>query len=279
MFHTITIVGAGLIGGSIGLAAKRRGVAKEVRGLGRSAQTLESARRFGAIDAGFLEPALAVMNADLVVVCTPVDRIAAQVLEFAPLCRPGCLLTDAGSTKAKIVAAVEENLSPGVAYVGSHPLAGSEKRGVENSDANLFQDRLTVVTPTSSTDIAALEKTCAFWRALGSGVKLMDPNEHDRALALTSHLPHLVAAALTGLLPKELCDLTATGFRDATRIAAGNPELWSAIFEQNRDPLLVHLRRFEERLDEFRAALENHDDAALRSLLAGAKEARDALGS
>jgi prephenate dehydrogenase len=276
---TLTIVGVGLIGGSIGLATKRRGVAERVLGVGRHQRTLNLAHDLGALDASFLELAPAVADADFVVFCTPVQRIAAQVLEAAPSCRAGAVLTDAGSTKAEIVDAVHGRLPAGVAFIGSHPLAGSEKRGPEYADADLFDGRLTVVTPAPGTDPAQLERVFDFWQALGSRVKLMLPEEHDRALALTSHVPHLLASALAGSLPPELRELTATGFRDATRIAAGDPELWTGIFLQNQAAVLAALERVLAQLDRLRAALTAHDERTLTDLLDLAKRARDVLGS
>src|SRR5262249_31406835 len=160
--------------------------------------------------------------------CTPVDLIAAQVLSAAPHCSRGTVLTDAGSTKSKIAAEIEDRLSSGVQFVGSHPLAGSEKRGTQHARADLFQDRVTVVTKTPRTDLRALERTSNFWRALGARVTLMDPVDHDKAVALTSHLPHLLAAALCQTL--RFPELAATGFRDTTRIASGDPEIWTGIF-------------------------------------------------
>jgi prephenate dehydrogenase len=277
--QTLTIVGVGLIGGSIGLAAKRRGMADRVLGVGHQRPALEQAVDRGAVDEAFLDPAEAVRRADVVVFCTPVDQIAAQVLAAGADCSPGALLTDAGSTKAEIVGAVDGQLPAGVAFVGGHPLAGSEKRGAEHADAGLFQGRVTVLTPTARTDPAALERAAAFWRALGARVRLMSPDDHDRAVALTSHLPHLVAAALAGLLPPELHDLTASGFRDTTRVAAGDSALWTAIFVQNRGPVLDALARLEEALAQFRQALGGADADALRTLLTRAKKVRDALGS
>src|SRR5262249_24102977 len=167
----------------------------------------------------------------------------------------------------------------GVAFVGSHPLAGSEKRGAEYAQADLFQDRVTVVTRTGLTDAAALERTCSFWQALGSRVRVMTPEDHDRALALTSHLPHLVASALAGLLPPELHELTASGFRDTTRIAAGDPSIWTGIFGQNRTAILAALEMLQARLKLFQEALRAGDGPAVDSLLARAKKVRDALGS
>jgi len=278
--NVITIVGVGLIGGSIGLAAKRRGVARRVRGLGRQQASLDRALWTGAIDEAHLDPATALAGANLVVFCTPVNQIAEQVLSFAPLCPPTALLTDAGSTKATIVECIEQKLpAAGPRFVGSHPLAGSEKRGPEFADAELFQGRWTVVTPTSRTPAPVVAQIIEFWTALGSRVKTMAPAEHDRALALTSHLPHLVAAALAGTLPASWHELTASGFRSTTRIAASDPGLWSAIFAHNRAPLLDALGQFENQLRQLRQAVEQRDEGAVRRLLAHAKEVRDALGS
>ncbi len=276
---TLAIVGVGLIGGSIGLAAKRRGVAERVLGAGRRQASLDQALAASAIDEGFLDLLAAVQGSEVAVFCTPVDRIADQVLASAPRCQPGTLLTDAGSTKAAIVDRVEGRLPKGIAFVGGHPLAGSEKRGPEHADADLFQDRLAILTQTPKTDLNALERASAFWRALGARVEVMNPEEHDRVLALTSHLPHLVAAALAGILPLEARDLTATGFRDTTRVASGDPSLWTAIFTQNHTAVLDSLARLDERLTQFRHALEAGNWTAVNDLLIQAKKVRDALGS
>lgn len=277
--QTLTIVGVGLIGGSIGLAAKRRGLAERVLGVGWRQNSLDRALAVGAVDEGFLEPAPAVHRAELAVFCTPVDCIAEQVLSAAPGCSPGTVLIDAGSTKAAIVRRIETQLPPQVAFVGCHPLAGSEKRGADFADANLFQGRLTVVTPTPHTDPGALEKATAFWKALGARVLFLSPEEHDQALALTSHLPHLLASVLAGILPPELHELTATGFRDTTRVAAGDPSIWTGIFAQNRSAVLDALNQFQERLTQFQRAVQAEDWATVDSLLAQAKKVRDALGS
>lgn len=276
---TLAVIGVGLIGGSIGLAAKRRGVVRRVIGVGRQETSLQLARRLGAIDEASLEITEAVSQADLAVFCTPVDRLAEQVLAAAPACRPGTVLTDAGSTKGAILRAVEGRLPTGVNFVGGHPLAGSEKRGPEFADPDLFLGRLTVLTPTPATGAAALEYVAQFWRALGARVRVMDPEKHDRSLAFTSHLPHLVAAALAGVLSPDLADLTAGGFRDTTRIAAGDPSLWTGIFVQNRDAVLAALGVFSGRLAELERMLEEGDTAGLDRCLAQAKKVRDALGS
>ncbi len=277
--RTLTIVGVGLIGGSIGLAAKRQRLAERIVGVGRRPEPLQFAQEHGILDAFTLHLAEGVRDADLVVFCSPVQFIVDQALAAAPHCPEGCLLTDAGSTKAAIVESLEEHLPSGVSFVGSHPLAGSEKQGPEHALANLFDDRLTVVTQTPRTDRAALDKTTAFWQALGSRVRIMDPREHDRALATTSHLPHLVAASLASMLPTGLHALTASGFRDATRIAAGDPALWTGIFASNRSAVLDSLQYLEDQLAKFRLALQTNDQQRLSDLLDQAKRVRDALGS
>jgi len=276
-FSVVTIVGVGLIGGSIGLALKKRGLAESVRGLGRSQATVEKAKAIGAIDEICTEPAAALKNAQIVVLCTPVDRIAEHALDYGRLCPAGCILTDAGSTKARIAAALEGRMPAGIQFLGSHPLAGSEKRGPEHADADLFVNRWTVLTPTGETTQATRETITLFWKSLGSKTCEMSPDEHDLALGLTSHLPHLAASALAGCLPESLRKLAASGFRDTTRIAAGDPEIWTAILRENRDAVLAALSGYETRLGEFRRALEANDGAALDRLWREGKAVRDAL--
>jgi prephenate dehydrogenase len=276
---TLTIVGVGLIGGSIGLAARRRGLAARVIGVGRQQASLDQALAAGAIGEASLNLVEAVRQADIAIFCTPVDHIAEQVLAAGSACKPGTLLTDAGSTKAAIVHAIDGRLPKDVAFVGSHPLAGSEKRGPEFADAELFEGRVTVLTPNRRTAAPAVERTKSFWQALGSHVKIMTPEEHDCALAMTSHLPHLAASALAGILPPELRELTATGFRDTTRVAAGDPALWTGIFLQNRAAMLEALGALQTRIIELKQAILSNDRATLDALLAQAKRMRDALGN
>ena len=246
-------------------------------GVGRSADSLADARRAGCIDDATTDLAAAARDADLVLVCTPVDRIADHVRAAAAACRRGTLLTDAGSTKDAIVRALDGALPPGVPFVGGHPLAGSEKRGPEHARADLFAGRLVILTPTSRTDRQAVERVTDFWQALGARVLSMNPQDHDDALAITSHLPHLVAAALANTLPVHLRPLAATGFRDTTRVAAGDPDLWAAIFAQNRGAVLAALGRLDARLGDYRRAIEHDDMTTLRRLLAEAKTTRDSL--
>jgi len=279
LFSTLTIVGVGLIGGSIGLAAKKRGVARRVLGVGRDPHQLELARRLGAIDAGTLDLADAARTADCMVFCAPVDRIAGQIKDAAVHCKAGTILTDAGSTKREIVQAVEADLPGYLGFVGGHPLAGSEKKGVEHGHADLFVQRCTVLTPTEKTAKEALASVQSFWQTLGSRVRIMAPADHDQALALTSHLPHLLASVLAGILPDDWSELTASGFRDMTRVASGDPVLWTPIFQHNRQAVVAALDQLEDRLREIRQALANHDVFRIDQFLAQGKKVRDALGS
>jgi prephenate dehydrogenase len=279
LFDTLTIVGVGLIGGSIGQAARQRALCKTVIGVGRDPASLERAKSVGAIDSFTLDLREGVLHADFVVICTPVDKIAFHVLQAAKVCEPGTIITDAGSTKANIVHDVDGRLPVGVVFVGSHPLAGSEKRGPEHATADLFQGRITIVTPNARTDPAALKSVRVFWKALGSDVHLLDPAIHDRALALTSHLPHLAAASLAGIIPPQYRPFTASGFRDTTRIASSDPKLWAAIFRQNALAMADALQHYSDRLDEFRQAILADDEATLIELFSSGKQVRDALGS
>jgi prephenate dehydrogenase len=276
-FEQITIIGVGLIGGSVGLAAKARGVARRVVGVGRDAKNLALAVERGAIDAPAGSVAEGVRGSQLVVVCTPVDRIA-EMVRAAAEHAPGALFTDAGSTKGGLYEAVHPCLPDCSEFVPAHPLAGAEKNGVEHARADLFENRVTVVT-TEPPDKDAVERVAAFWAALGSRVVRMNADEHDRVLAFTSHLPHAVASAVAGATQKEWLALSAGGFRDVTRIAAGDPGLWAAIFQANKEGVLAALAAFEDRLTEFRKLLEAGDRAGLERWLTEGKQVRDALGT
>ena len=279
MLRTLAIVGVGLIGGSIALAARSRRIAKRILGVGPDGDGLARARQRGIVDETFPDIAAAAQQAQAVVVCTPVDQIVEHVLAVAAAATPGTLLTDVGSTKAVIVRGLERRLPDGHTFVGSHPLAGSEKRGPDHADAHLLAGRRVVITPLADDERAAVDRVRTFWQALGASVTAMTPEEHDAALAMTSHLPHVVAAALAGVLTPEQIELTATGFRDTTRIAAGDPALWTAILLQNRAAVLAALNSFGGALAQFRDALERGDRAAIDALLTHGKRNRDVLGS
>lgn len=275
----VAIVGVGLIGGSIGIDLLRRGLARHVVGVGHRPASLRAAKRVGAVSTTTTDLARGVADAELTIVCTPVSRIAADCLAAAGRMSPGGFLTDAGSTKASIVANVERGDLGGVHFVGSHPLAGSEKSGPNAAVADLFQQRTVVITPTDHTPAAAIETISRLWRGLGARIVTMAPDEHDGALAATSHLPHLLSAALAATTPAEHAALVARGWLDTTRIAAGDPALWTAILLDNRQHVGTALKRLETRLAAVRQALRTRDSQAIEHFLTEAKERRDALGS
>ncbi len=276
----VTIVGVGLIGGSIGLALRDRKLAGRVIGVGRSAASLAEAKRLGTVTETTADLAQAVASADVVVVTTGVAVIPGMLDAVDAAVQPGTLLTDAGSTKASIVAAWEKRRRARRGrFVGAHPIAGSHRRGPTAASADLFTGRVTVVTPGRATPAADVEETGAFWAALGATVFTMSPAEHDRLLAATSHAPHLLAAALAAATPAEARQFTAGGWRDTTRIAAGDPDLWADILLDNATAVAKALSRIAGATEKMLTALEKGDRRKLVSLLHAAKEARDAVGS
>lgn len=275
-FATVAIVGVGLIGGSIAAALRERAICRTILGVGRDTRRLAAAQRRGLIDDLAVDLSVAASRADLLIFCTPVDRIVAGVREAAILARPGTLITDAGSVKGVICEGLAGHLPSGIEFVGSHPLAGSEKQGFEHADPNLFEGRVCVVTPEPGNSSDAVERIIGFWESLGSKVIEMTPQAHDDSLAQTSHVPHLVAAALAATLSSENRQLAASGFRDATRIAGGDPDLWTAILSANAEPVLAGLRKYEATLSAFRDAIVAGDIQRIRDLLATAKSIRDA---
>jgi prephenate dehydrogenase len=279
LFDSLAVVGVGLIGGSVGLAARARAATRRVVGVGRNPDTLARARDLGAIDEGTTDLAAGVRSADVVVFCSPVDQIARQAREAARSAMPGALFTDAGSTKGSIVRDLDGRLPDHVRFVGAHPLAGSERQGAEHAAADLFAGRVCVLTPTARSDPRAVERATLFWQALGCEVKRLTPEEHDLALATTSHLPHLVASLLAGQLPAKWKPFAATGFRDTTRVAAGDPALWTAIARENALALSHSLEEFDGRLQQLRRAVLDRDVDALTDILTAGKKVRDALGS
>lgn len=273
-WDTVAIVGVGLIGGSIGLALRRRKLARRVVGIGRRQASLRQAKSVGACDATTTDLARGVVDAELVIVCTPVGQIAAHVTQ-ATAANPAALVTDAGSTKQRIVEQLAATLPRGARFVGSHPLAGSEKRGPGEADARLLEGRTVIVTPTADSNSRDVAAVCGLWTSLGAKVQRMTPAEHDAALALVSHLPHAVAAALAAATPERVLPLAAGGWRDTTRVAAGDPELWQQIFAHNRQYLAQALAEFSSRAAALQQALERDDAAAVAKLLAEGKARRD----
>ncbi len=240
---------------------------------------MQVAQQRGAVSHFTTDLERGVADAQLIVVCTPVGHIAEYVQRVSLACPAGSLITDAGSTKGEICRALSSGLDGQGRFVGSHPMAGSEKSGPEYAQADLFDGSVTVVTPTDCTpddDTARIE---AFWRSLGSRVVQMTADEHDRAVSTVSHLPHLVASALAAGTPPDQLALAAGGWRDTTRVASGDVELWRQILTDNRAHVLQSLDSFEKVLSGFRDALQRNDAAAITRLLASGKQNRDSLGS
>ena len=276
-FKQVTIVGLGLMGGSLGLALKRRRVAGCVVGLSRSRTTIREALRRRAIDCGTTDAREALAQADLVVLATPVDTLVAQARRLAAFMRRGSVLTDVGSVKGQIVSAIERLLPPGVAFVGSHPLCGSEQQGIRAARADLFDGSVCVVTPTAKTPPAARERVIRFWKPLVGRVRVMDPQTHDRLLAAVSHVPHVLAYGLMQATPPQALAIAPPSFLDATRVAQSDPELWDDILLGNRTAVLSALQRAAFQWDRARRLLLADDRAGLRRWLRQAQRRRRAL--
>jgi prephenate dehydrogenase len=274
---TIAILGTGLMGSSLGLALKKRGVPVRVHAYARRAETRKAAMNLGVADAVFDDPAKAVKDADLVVLCVPVLTIS----ELAKACRvglkPGAILTDVGSTKACLNELMAEALAGvDVEFIGSHPICGSEQQGIEAGDADLYEGAVTVVTPSALANKASVEEVSNLWKDAGSSVTIMDAKQHDAILAATSHLPHVVAAALA-LSAGDNGLFCGSGFRDTTRIAEGSPQVWSDIVLTNGPALKVALKNFRGNLDELAALVEEGNGEKLADWFAAARDKRKEL--
>ena len=273
----LSILGVGLLGGSIGLAVREVLSDCVVSGYGHRQSTLDEALAARAIHEAYTSAADAVRGADMVILCTPVGMFEEILASIAPALSPGALVTDVGSTKRSVVTAADRLLPPGIAFVGSHPMAGSEKRGVRHAVADLFQGAVCITTPTPATDRIALERTENFWRLLGMRLVRLSPQEHDRRLADVSHLPHALAAALVSLQEDASLPLAGKGFLDSTRIAAGDGGLWRDIFLDNRDNLRDSIRAFQKHLDRLASHLDAADADALKEWLDAASARRRKL--
>lgn len=280
-FNRMAVIGVGMVGGSLAMAARRRGLAQTVTGIGRNLENLGEARRLGALDSFSTRLADGVSGADLVVLAAPVGSFLRIVEEIAPHLREGCLVTDVGSVKGDLVTGIEDRMPAGVFYIGGHPIAGGSCSGAVAARPDLFEGAKIVLTPTPRSPEPELARLEAFWERLGGHVVRMDPHEHDRVYAAVSHLPHLVAYALVnavGAGPGYL-EWSGKGFKDTTRIAGSPPAVWSDIFRLNRDNLLDALGRFEAEIGLFRELLKRSDFVSLATELGRAKEMRDRLGN
>ena len=278
----VAIVGVGLIGGSIGAAIKSRLPQTTVVGVGTNLEQLAHAQSQGLIDEFTGELAAALDSTDLVVVSTPVRSIVGFAMEILNL-NDTCLVTDAGSTKKDIcdlarerMAGLDDRLAR---FVPSHPMAGSEKSGAESADGDLFLDRLTVLTPLPENTNTNIEAVRNFWEALGARTIVETADNHDRAVAVISHLPHAIASALAACTDERHLPFASTGWLDTTRIAAGSPELWQQIFAQNQQPLLDAIAEFEEVLHRLKSAIRDENQSRLIEILNKGKSIRDSLGN
>lgn len=279
-FGTVAIVGVGLIGGSLGMALKTRRLAERVIGIGRSQERLNTAVALGAIDIGVTGLSEGLAEADVIVLCSTVGHIIKTLAETLALAKPGAVVTDVGSTKGSIVMAARGNSR----FVGGHPMAGSEQTGVEAATPYLFEEATWAVTPSEMTDPEALHTVEMLAREVGATTLTLAPWAHDAMLAVTSHLPHVLASALmrqamrTRGIYSETDRLTAGSFADATRVAASSPELWRDVCLSNRDALLAAMRGFRSELDILEAAITAGDPAGLEAFFAAGAEAKRTWG-
>ena len=280
MIRRLAVVGVGLLGGSVAKAARQGGLARRIVGIGRDAGRLQPALDDGTLDLAVTDLDAGVRDADFILLAAPVltiEGLLERVWRAAPA--GGAVVTDVGSTKRNIVRAAERLAAPRpLAFVGSHPMAGSEQAGYRVARPDLFRGATVIVTPTETTELAALKKTTEFWEALGARVSSLDPETHDRTVAAISRLPHLIACALVdGAARAEpaALEFAARGFRDTTRIAGGDPDMWAEIFLANRDALTATVEAFREALGELQQVIDGDRADALRAVLARIKATRD----
>lgn len=275
VLNKVAIVGVGLIGGSVGMAIRKRGLANQVVGIGRDRETLRVAKECGAIDEGTTILTQGTDQAEFVVICTPVESVARLVSQATVnLSTDGCI-TDVGSTKKSVVSDVDSSAP----FVGSHPLAGSEKSGPLAADPDLFKGKRVIVTPTVESRSSVVERVHEFWRELEAETTEMTPSDHDDLMAVVSHVPHVIASLLAESTGSDQLPFAASGWADTTRIASGDAEMWTGILLDNRDSVLPALDHFGSRFQQFRDALETADRAAILQQLQQGKNHRDALGS
>ena len=280
-FEKVCIVGLGLIGGSIGLAIKRLNTSNQITGYARSNSTLERAIELGLVDSVKDNLKDAVNNSDLVILATPLSTFRELVEEMSPFLKKGCIITDTGSAKLTVIEDLKDILPNGVEFVPGHPIAGTEESGPDAGFAELFDNRWCILTPTEDNSSNAVDLVKDFWESIGSKVEIMDPMHHDKVLAITSHIPHLIAFNIVGtannlanVTEKEVVKYSAGGFRDFTRIAASDPKMWSDIFTYNSDAVLEMLDLFSNDLAKLKAAVIKKDSDLLFSNFEKTREVR-----
>jgi prephenate dehydrogenase len=276
-FKKVCIIGVGMLGGSLGIAIRKKGIALEVAGVGRNKIKLNKARQKGAIDWGTVNLARGVEGADLVIIAAPVQIIIEYVHAMAPFLKSGCLITDVGSTKREVVFEAERFLPVDVHFAGGHPLAGAEKSGVRHASAELFRGCTCILTRTEKTDSLAIKRLKYLWKKLGAKVVVMSPAEHDRIAASVSHLPHIAACSLVSMIKNNYARFVSSGFRDTTRIAAGDPVMWRDICLTNRGPVLNELNRYTLALNKIKVMLKRQDSRGLEAWFRKVKSKREGL--
>lgn len=272
VYDRVALIGLGLIASSMFWAIKRKGLAGEVTGYARSAETRETAREIGLCDRVCDTIADAVSGADLVVLCVPVGVMGAVAAEIAPHLAPGATVTDVGSVKGDVITQVGPHIPQGVHFIPGHPLAGTEHSGPRSGFAELFDSRWTLLVPVEGSDPAAVARLRSLWEAMGANVEEMDADHHDLVLAVTSHAPHLIAYTMVGVADdlrrvtdSEVIKYSAAGFRDFTRIAASDPTMWRDVFLTNKDATLEILGRFTEELFALQRAIRQGDGEHLHA--------------
>lgn len=280
MFQTITIAAPGLLGASLGIAAHQKGIAQKIQVWARRQESVDAlaSKPWCALASTDLETAT--RDAELIVLCSPVNSIITLTQQLANTLQATPIVTDVGSVKADIVSECETALADKAHFIGSHPMAGSEKTGMDHACGTLFENRSCFVTPSPRSNADAKAKVIAFWQAIGSSVIEETPEKHDQIVAHLSHLPHLIASSLAAFLAQSCPDAgryCGNGLRDTTRVASGSPELWSEIVGQNRQEVLHSLQAYQNHLQTLTTAIANHDEQHLLEQLANGKTFRDQL--
>ena len=281
IFDTVALIGVGLIGSSLARVMRREGLAGRIVGCARTRRTRSICRELGLVDATFASPRQAAKGADLIIICSPVSTYGAIGEAMAPSLKPGAIVTDVGSVKRAVIDALAPHIPDGVHLVPGHPVAGTEHSGPEAGFAELFEGRWSILTPAEGTHPTAVRSVTELWRRAGSQVEIMDADHHDLVLAVTSHLPHLIAynivgtaADLESVTESEVFKYSAGGFRDFTRIAASDPVMWRDVFLHNRDAVLEMLGRFNEDLSALQRAIRWGQGDALEDLFARTRAIR-----
>ena len=281
LFEKITILGVGLIGASFALAMKQHGLCNQVIGYGRMEENLRRAEEKKIIDTFELDPAKACDGSDLIVFATPVGIFLDIAEKVRDSLKHDAIVTDVGSVKGKLVHDMEALMPEGIFFVGGHPIAGSDRSGINAAAAEIFHNAKCIITPTGQTDKDALEKVIAIWKAFGSIIKIIDPDEHDRIYAAVSHLPHLIAYEIVNTVADinaSYLEFSGQGFKDTTRIASSHPELWRDICILNKDYLLEYVEIFKNNLDRVSQYLRAHDSESLQRDFKKARTLREGIG-